>query len=114
MYKASLDNLTDVVLSYDDISKRVTVKFCKRVVVKLRGDISRMFGFLNDTTIRASDENGFTLALPKLEINVYTDIIKSQYHGDVVEIMDMEVMLARTLKDHIMFLLTKKFLTRLV
>ena len=24
-----------------------------------------MFGFLNDTTIRASDEKGFTLALPE-------------------------------------------------
>ena len=87
LYKAGLDNLTEVVLSYDDTSKRVTVKCGKRVVVKLRGDIARMFGFLNDTTIRACDEKGFTLALPKTGkqyFYVYTDIIKSQYHGDVV------------------------------
>ena len=46
-----------------------------------------MFGFLNDTTIRASDEKGFTLALPETGnqyFYVYTDIIKGQYHGDVV------------------------------
>ena len=58
------------------------------VDVSLGGDIARMFGFLNDTTIRASDEKGFTLALPETGhqyLNyVYTDIIKSQYHGDVV------------------------------
>ena len=87
LYKAGLANLSDVVLSYDDTSKRVTVKCGRRVIVKLRGDIARMFGFLNDTTIRASDEKGFTLALPKTGnqyFYVYTDIIKSQYHGDVV------------------------------
>ena len=65
VYKADLANLTDVILSYDDTSKRVTVKCAKRAVVKLRGDIARMSGFLNDTTIRASDEKGFTLALPE-------------------------------------------------
>ena len=87
LYKAGLDNLSDVVLAYDDTSKRVTVKCGRRVVVKLRGDIARMFGFLNDTTIRASDEKGFTLALPETGnqyFYVYTDIIKSQYQGDVV------------------------------
>ena len=87
MYKAGLANLSDVVLSYDDTSKRVTVKCGKRIVVKLRKDIARMFGLLNDTTIRASDKKGFTLAL--LETGnqyfyVYMNIIKSQYHGDVV------------------------------
>ena len=87
LYKAGLANVTDVVLSYDDTSKRVTVKCGRRVVVKLRGDIARMFGFLNDTTIRASHEKGFTLALPETGnqyFYIYTDIIKSQYHGDVV------------------------------
>ena len=87
LYNAGLANLTDVVLSYDDTSKRVTVKCGRCVVVKLRGDIARMFGFLNDTAIRASDEKGFTLALPETGnryFYVYTDIIKSQYHGDVV------------------------------
>ena len=64
-YKAGLNNLTDVVLSSDDTSERVAVKCGNRVVVKLRGDIARMFGFLNDTTIRASDEKGFTLSLPE-------------------------------------------------
>ena len=46
-----------------------------------------MFGFLNDTTITASDEKGFTLALPETGNQcfcVYIDIIKSQYDGDVV------------------------------
>ena len=46
-----------------------------------------MFGFLNDTTIRASDKKGFTLALPETGnqyFYVYTDIIKCQYHGDAV------------------------------
>ena len=87
LYEAGLPNLTDVVLSYDDTSERVTVKCAKRAVVKLRGDIARMFGFLNDTTIRPSDEKGFTLALPETGnqyFYVHTDIIKSQYHGDVV------------------------------
>ena len=86
LHKAGLANLSDVVLSCDDTSKRVTVKCDRRVVVKLQGDIARMFGFLNDTTIRASDEKGFTLALPETGnqyFYVYTDIIKSQYHGDV-------------------------------
>ena len=49
-----------------------------------------MFGFLNDTTIGASDEKGFTLALPKTGnqyFYVYTDIIKSQYHGVVVPVL---------------------------
>ena len=85
--KAGLDNLTEVVLSYDDTSKRVTIKCSKGAVLKLRGDIARMFGFLNDTNIRASDEKGFTLALAETGnqyFYVYTDIIKSQYHGDVV------------------------------
>ena len=87
LHKAGLANLSDVVLSYDDTSKRVTAKCGRCVVVKLQGDIARMFGFLNDTTIRASDEKGFTLALPETGnqyFYVYTDIIKSQYHGDVV------------------------------
>ena len=35
LYKAGLANLTDVVLSYDDTSKRVTVKCGRRVIVKL-------------------------------------------------------------------------------
>ena len=87
LYKAGISNLTDVVLSYDDTSKRVIVKSGRRVIVKLRGDIARIFGFLNDTTIRASDEKGFTLPLPETGnqyFYVYTDIINSQYHGDVV------------------------------
>ena len=86
-YKAGLTNLSDVVVSYDESSKRVTVKCGRRVIVKLRGNIARMFGFLNDTTIRASDEKGFTLALPEIGnqyFYIYMDIIKSQYHGDVV------------------------------
>ena len=79
LYKAGLANLTEVVLSYDDTSKRVTVKCGRRVVVKLRGDIARMLGFLDDTTIRASDEKGFTLALSKIFLRFH-----GYYHGDVV------------------------------
>ena len=81
LYKAGLANLFDVVLSSDDTSKRVTVKCGRCVIVKLRRDIARMFGFLNNTTIRASDEKGFTLALPETgnqSFYVYTDIIKGQ------------------------------------
>ena len=46
-----------------------------------------MFGFLNNTTITAFDKKGFTLALPETGnqyFYVYTDIVKSQYYGDVV------------------------------
>ena len=81
LYKVGLASLTDVVFSYDDTSKRVTVKCGKRAVVKLGGDIARMFGFLNDTTIRGSDKKAFTLALPETGnqyFYVYTDIINSQ------------------------------------
>ena len=74
LFKAGLANLSDVVLSYDDTSKRVTVKCGRRVIVNLRGDIARMFGFLNDTTIRASDEKGFTLALPETGNQYFTFI----------------------------------------
>ena len=79
LYKAGLANLTDVVLSYDDTSKRVTVKCGKHVVVKLQGDIARMFGFLNDTTIRASEEKGFALALAETE-NQYFYVYIYRYH----------------------------------
>ena len=65
--KAGLANMTDVVVSYDGISKRVTVRCAKVTVRELRGDIARMFGFLNNTTIRAFDQKGFTLALPETE-----------------------------------------------
>ena len=89
--KAGPANMTDLVVTYDDTSKRVTIRCAKGAVLELQGDIARMFGFLNNTTIRAFDKKGFTLAL--LETGnqyfynifiVHTDIIKSQYHGDVV------------------------------
>ena len=87
MLKAGLANTTDVVVLYDDTSKRFTVRCAKGTVLELKGDISRMFGYLNNTTIRASDKKGFTLALPETgnqHFYVYTNTIKSQYHGDVV------------------------------
>ena len=59
--KAVLANLTDVVVTYDDTSKRVTVKCAKGAVLELRGDIARTFGFLNNTTIRAFDKKGSPL-----------------------------------------------------
>ena len=85
--KAGLANLTDVVVTYDDTSKRVTIKCAKGTVLELRGDIARMFGFFNNTMIRAFEKKGFTLSLPETGnqyFYVYTDIIKSQYHCDVV------------------------------
>ena len=85
--KAGLSNLTDVVVTYDDTSKRVTIRCAKGAVFELRGDIARIFGFLNNTTIRAFDKKGFAVALPETGNHyfyVYTDIIKSQYHGDVI------------------------------
>ena len=87
MLKARLANVTDVVVSYDDTSKRVTLRCAKCIVLELRGDIARMFGYLNNTAIRVLDKKGFTLALPNTGnqyFYVYTDIIKSQYHGDAV------------------------------
>ena len=87
LLNAGLANTTDVVVSYDDTCKRVTVRCAKSTVVKLRGDIARMFGYLDNTSVRASDKKCFTLALPETGnqyFYVYTDIIKSQYHGDVV------------------------------
>ena len=87
LHKIGLSYTTDVVVSYDDTSKRVTVRCGKGTVLELRGDIARMFGYLNNMAIRASDKKGFTLALPETGnqyFYVYTDIIKSQYHSDVV------------------------------
>ena len=47
-----------------------------------------MFDFLNNTAVvRVFDKKGFTLALPETGnqyFYIYTDIIKSQYHGDGV------------------------------
>ena len=54
LLKAGLANATDVV-SYDDNSKRVTTRCAKGTVLELRGDIARMFGYLNNTTVRAFD-----------------------------------------------------------
>ena len=44
LLKAGLANTTDVVVSYDDTSKRVTVRCAKGTVLELRVDIPRMFG----------------------------------------------------------------------
>ena len=40
--KAGLANLTDVVVTYDDTSKRVTVRCTKDAVLELRRDIARI------------------------------------------------------------------------
>ena len=87
LLKTGLANTTDTVVSYDDTSKRVTVKCAKDTVLELRGDIARMFGYLNNKAIKASDKKSFTLALPETGnqyFYVHTDIIKSQCHEDVV------------------------------
>ena len=53
LLKAGLANASDVVVSHDDTSKRVTVRCVKGTVLELRGDIAKMFGYLNNhTTIR--------------------------------------------------------------
>ena len=86
LLKAGLANASDVVVSSDDTSKRVTVRCAKGTVLELRGNIARMFGYLNNTAITASDKKRFTLALHETGnqyFYVYTDIIKSQYHGAV-------------------------------
>ena len=70
--KAGLANLTDVVVTYDDTSKRVTVMCVKGAVLELRGDTARMFGFLNNTTIRAFDRKGFYPCLT-LNWNIFFD-----------------------------------------
>ena len=80
LIKAGLANATDVVVSWDDTFKRVTVRCAKCTVLELRGDIARMFGYLNNTAIKASDKKGFTFALPEngnQYFYVYADIIKS-------------------------------------
>ena len=59
LLKAGPANITDVVVSYDDTSRRVTLRRAKDTVLELRGDIARMFGYLNNTAV------GFTLALPE-------------------------------------------------
>ena len=87
LLKAGLANATDVVVPYDDTSKRFTVRCAKGTILELRGDIPRMFGYLHNTSVRAYDRKGFTLALPETGnqyFYVYSDIIKSQYHGDVI------------------------------
>ena len=45
-----------------------------------------MLGYLDNKSIRTSDKRGFTLALPETgnQYFVYCNIIKSQYHGNVV------------------------------
>ena len=80
LLKAGLANATDVVASCDDTTERVTVWCAKGTVLEFRGDILRMFGYLNNTAVRASDKKGFTLALPETGnqyFYVYTDIINS-------------------------------------
>ena len=61
--------------------KRVTVRCATDTVLELRWDISKMFGYLDNTSIRLSDKKRFTLALPETGnqyFYVYTDVIKSQ------------------------------------
>ena len=71
LLKAGLANATDVVVSYNDTSKRVTVRCAKDTVLKLRGDIARMFGYLDNTSIRASEKKDSPLPYPKMEINIF-------------------------------------------
>ena len=71
--RTGLANVTDVVVSYDDTSKRVTVRCAKVIVLELREDIA--FGYLNNTAIRASDKKVSSLPFPKLEINIVVSVL---------------------------------------
>ena len=71
LLRAGLAYETDVVVSYDDTSKRVTVRCAKGTIRELRWDIARMFGYLNNTAIGASDKKVSSLPYPKLEINIF-------------------------------------------
>ena len=61
LFKAGPANTSGVVLSSDDTSKRVTVRCAKGTVMELRGHIARMFGYLDNIPIRASDKKGSPL-----------------------------------------------------
>ena len=54
LLKAGLANVTDLFVSYD--AKRVTVRCAKGTVLELKGDIARMFDYLDNTSVRASDK----------------------------------------------------------
>ena len=58
-------------MSYDDTSKRVTVRCAKGTILELRGDIARMFGYCNSTAIRASYKKVSPLSYLKLKINIF-------------------------------------------
>ena len=91
------------------------MRCAKGTVLELRGDIVRMFGYLNNTAIRASDKKGFTLALSETGNQYFLFIPISSRTNIMVMLLlpffvllqyreNMEVMLARTSKGHIMFL----------
>ena len=84
LLKAGLANATDVVVSYNDTFKRVTVRCAKGTVLELRGDIARMFGYLNSTAVRASDIKGFTLALPETGNQYRNRDLVAFEHGKVI------------------------------
>ena len=71
LFKAGLANVTDIVVSYDDTSKRVIVRCAEGTILELRGDITRMFGYLDNASVRASDKKDSPLHCPKLEINIF-------------------------------------------
>ena len=81
LLKAGLANTTDAVVSCDDTSKRVTVKCAKGTVLEFRGDIARMFGYLNNMAIGASDKKGFTLALPETGNQIFLRLYI--YHQEI-------------------------------
>ena len=91
LLKAGLPNATDGVMLYDT-PKRVTVRCAKGTILELRWDNARTFGYLTNTAIRASHIKRFQPCHTEAGnqyFYVYTDIIKSQYHGDVVENMEV-------------------------
>ena len=73
LLKAGLANTTGVVVSMMILPKE-SLSCAQCTVLELRGDIARMFGYLNNTAIRASDKKGFTLALPEINIFMFIQI----------------------------------------
>ena len=87
LLKKRLDKISDIIIMFDDTAKRVTVTCLSGSRVRLLGDIAKVFGFMDGTLASGVGNEGFSLALPDTGnqyFYVYTDIIKGQYHGDVV------------------------------
>ena len=55
-----------------DSCSKSTVGCAKGTILELRADIARMFGYLDNTSVRVFDKKDSLLPYPKLEINTFT------------------------------------------